>query len=546
MSQPTISLCMIVKNEESHLPRCLGSIRGAVDEIIVVDTGSHDNTVKIADSFGAKILSLPWSGDFSFCRNAGLAAARGTWILILDADEELDENGQEELRLCSTHLEYDGFFLQIHNHAGESRQSATATINPILRMFRNRPEHRFRGKIHEQIAYAITERNPQAALHLSSVKIHHYGYAHDIVVKRDKIQRNLQLLAQELRDRPNDPFHHYNIAVEYMRMNDFKQALEHLRTSIALTVPEISYAHLLHKYEARCLLQLGEHQEAAQVCDRAISLFPDYTDLYHVKGAIHLAAGAKSQALAAFLQAVEQGPAPALYHTEPGMGTFLSAYALGRLFEESGDDANAVHWYTEAVKQNSNRLQPLMRIFRIFKTLGMEQDIPRLLSERFRLSSPETLVNIVNALLEDSCFQAASALLSQLDEEEYECFRSSAMRKCELWSGKTPAAAAAMAASGKGPIAESSATGPSARIDERELAIKSAYFNHRADQALELIGLWRQNKQADADSTAYEAYRKSRTLIALADAQLGRHKSASPHYSLIRLARQSLPLARSL
>lgn len=584
MTKPTISLCMIVKNEANHLSCCLSSVRDAVDEIIVVDTGSTDETVSIAESFGAKVISLPWNGDFSYSRNAGLELAKGTWIFILDADEELDENHKEELRLCSAHLEYDGFFMQVHNHTGESKFSPTATINPILRMFRNRPEHRFRGKIHEQIAYSITERNPNAALHISSVKIHHYGYVDAIVAKKDKIHRNLKLLEEELRDNPDDPFHHYNMAVEYMRMNDYRHALQHIRKSIALIIPEISYAHLLYKYEARCLLTLGEYQEAIQACDRGISLFPDYTDLYHLKGITQLASGTKSQAKDAFIRSVEIGPAPEHYHTEAGIGTFLSAYALGQLFEESGDDANAIHWYTEAVKHNSNMIQPLLRVFRIFKSLGMEKDIPRLLSERFRMRSPEAVIKVVKALMEDSCFQAASTLLSQLNGEKYDQYQSFAILKCDILSGKASESGLKLlnntrsskreqetlqfwmrwllaenveTIEGLNPLdavstllrrqeVESAFSHPSAMIDELEFGIKFAYFNHREEKALQLIGLWQQNSQADADSLSYEAYRRSRTMIALADAQLGRLDPTAPHYSLFRLARQTLPLARGI
>lgn len=582
MASPTISLCMIVKNEANHLSCCLSSVRDAVDEIIVVDTGSIDDTVSIAESFGAKVISLPWNGDFSYSRNAGLAAAKGTWIFILDADEELDENHKEELRLCSAHLEYEGFFVQVHNHAGKSNHSPIATINPILRMFRNRPEHRFRGKIHEQIAYSITERNPNAALHISSVKIHHYGYMDEIVVQKNKIQRNLKLLEQELRDNPDDPFHHFNMAVEYMRMNDSGHALEHLRKSAALLAPETSYEHLLHKYEARCLFTLGEYQEAIQVCDRAISLFPDYTDLYHLKGVIQLASGTKSQAKAAFIRSVEMGPPPGYYHTESGIGTFLSAYALGQLFEESGDDANAIHWYTETAKHNSNMTQPLLRVFRIFKSLGMEKDIPRWLSEHFRINSPEAIMKVVKALMEDSCFHAASALLCQLDGEKHDHYLNSATLKCEILSGKASEVALRLrkytqpskreqeilqfwmrwllsenveTAEALNPIdalstllrrqeAESAYPHSSAMIKELEFGIKAAYFNHREEKALELIGLWMRNSQADADSISYEAYRRNRTMIALADIQLGRLKPTSPRYSLYRLARQTLPLAR--
>ncbi|MFD2880591.1 glycosyltransferase family 2 protein [Paenibacillus rhizoplanae] len=97
------------KNEADNLARCLRSVRGAVDEIIIVDTGSTDATCSIARSFGARIIDYPWNGDFAAARNAGLALAQGTWILVLDADEELEPGSRDELLVCAKHTEYEAF-----------------------------------------------------------------------------------------------------------------------------------------------------------------------------------------------------------------------------------------------------------------------------------------------------------------------------------------------------------------------------------------------------------------------------------------------------
>lgn len=159
MSNGRVSLCMIVKNEERSLPSCLNSVRGAVDEVIVVDTGSTDQTVQLARQQGAAVIPFNWCDDFAAARNRGLAAATGDWILFLDADEILDDKARVELPLWSTQKGVDGFFLQIHNYTGNG--SGGVTINPVLRMFRNHPEHRFSGRIHEQIAESIVSHNPR-------------------------------------------------------------------------------------------------------------------------------------------------------------------------------------------------------------------------------------------------------------------------------------------------------------------------------------------------------------------------------------------------
>ncbi|MFB5764080.1 glycosyltransferase family 2 protein [Paenibacillus medicaginis] len=92
MDTPSISLCMIVKNEEPYLAQCLSSARSIVDEIIVVDTGSTDRSAAIASDYGAKVIHQPWDDSFSNARNRGLAEATCEWVLWLDADEVLDRN----------------------------------------------------------------------------------------------------------------------------------------------------------------------------------------------------------------------------------------------------------------------------------------------------------------------------------------------------------------------------------------------------------------------------------------------------------------------
>ena len=95
---PKVSLCMIVKNEEKNLPDCLASIRDAVDEIVIIDTGSTDGTRQIAASFGARVFDLPWSDSFADARNASIEHARGEWIFWMDADDRIDAGNLEKLK----------------------------------------------------------------------------------------------------------------------------------------------------------------------------------------------------------------------------------------------------------------------------------------------------------------------------------------------------------------------------------------------------------------------------------------------------------------
>src|SRR5436190_22371274 len=93
-----LSLCMIVKNESKHLANCLESVDGVVDEIIIVDTGSTDNTIEIAEKYGAKVFHYKWHDDFGAARNEALKYASGDWVLVLDADEVLSDESKDKIR----------------------------------------------------------------------------------------------------------------------------------------------------------------------------------------------------------------------------------------------------------------------------------------------------------------------------------------------------------------------------------------------------------------------------------------------------------------
>lgn len=414
--KPLISLCMIVKNEADTLARCLQSVRGVADEIIVVDTGSTDSTVSIARSFGARIIPFTWNGDFASARNAGLAVAQGTWILVLDADEELEPGSKKELLVCAEHTEYEAFFVRIHNHKGTDRASQTITVNPILRMFKRRVNYRFSGIIHEQIAAVIVQETPAAAMHMSTVVVHHYGYADGVVEKKDKISRNIGLLKEQLKLNPGDAFHHFNMAVEYMRLGDYGHALEHIQTSLDLVEPDTSYIHLLYKYEIRCRAVTGDLPGALEACERGLALFPDYPDLHHIKGALLLQVSAFAEAKAALGRALDIGVSPPAYHTESGLGTYLTRTLLGQVCQQIGEDNEAIACFTRAAQLHPEPMPLVTRLVRLFKCGGRELELKGWLAEHLPAILAEQRQELVRLLVTDGCYAAAADVLGGGDE----------------------------------------------------------------------------------------------------------------------------------
>ena len=161
-----LSLCMIVKDEEEMLPRCLAAVAPAVDEIVIVDTGSTDRTIEIARAHNATVIEKPWTGSFSEARNASFDAATGDWIIYLDADEVLVADDVQRLKALTGRTWREAFYVVETSYTGELGDGAAMTNN-ALRVFRNRPNYRFEGRLHEQIAHnlpAVRRRPGRAEL----------------------------------------------------------------------------------------------------------------------------------------------------------------------------------------------------------------------------------------------------------------------------------------------------------------------------------------------------------------------------------------------
>ena len=196
---PKLSVSMIVKNEEKHLNRCLSSIRDAADEIVIVDTGSTDKTIEIAESFGAKVFNYNWINDFSSARNFALSKCSGDWILYLDADEELNSNSVNELMDKIRNNNSGGIFCAVKN-LGTNITSGSIFKYP--RLFINDSRLKFNGKVHEQIIESLNKNKLQIID--SNIEIIHHGYAIDEESLKEKKERNLALLLSDKKNKSNN------------------------------------------------------------------------------------------------------------------------------------------------------------------------------------------------------------------------------------------------------------------------------------------------------------------------------------------------------
>ena len=192
----TLSVCMIVRNEEKHLEKCLTSVKDITDEIVIVDTGSEDNTLAIAEAFNSSIFHFKWNDDFSSARNFALSKCQSDWILYIDADEELNPGSVEEVNRIKR-TDAAAVYCTV-NSLGTNTTNGSMFRYP--RLFANTPGVQFSGKVHEQVIDSL--KRIGLPFIESNIEIIHHGYAVDELELKKKKQRNLSLLKSVVSKKP--------------------------------------------------------------------------------------------------------------------------------------------------------------------------------------------------------------------------------------------------------------------------------------------------------------------------------------------------------
>ena len=272
---PTISLCMIVKNEEQFLGQCLNSVKDYVNEMIVVDTGSTDKTIEIAKGFGAKVYHHPWENDFSKHKNQAIAHATGDWIFIMDADEELRQGSGPILKKAVANTQIDAVIVTLvsyfNNKASQSWESK-------IRLFKNHPSIRYEGIVHEQlVGYKSARMYP--------IYLQHYGYDLDPEQQQKKFERTSSLLKRQIKEDPENYWHHHNLAVCYSSNFMFSEAVEEGMCALALAEDQglrgPTLLWTLH-IVAASYLKLGNLSKAEDLALKALKQSKNHLDPHFI------------------------------------------------------------------------------------------------------------------------------------------------------------------------------------------------------------------------------------------------------------------------
>lgn len=283
-SKSNVTLCMIVKNEQKSIEKCLESVRGAVSEIIVVDTGSTDDTVSAARSCGARVMEYRWDDDFSKARNESIKYASSDWILFLDADEHLDKSSFLFLKNLQKIEEPRAYYVKIINISENSCEDQTSE-HYSLRLFNNGMGFKFTGCIHEQLK--LTDKDLKYSRLMSNIIINHTGYSRSVMEDRNKNIRNYALLEKAIRNDPDNPFNLYNMGIYYYANKKYKEAVETFDIMIKkLGGKIVPYLPFAYSFKSSSLVSIKRYMEAVKCAGEALKIAPNLKDaLYNLANA---------------------------------------------------------------------------------------------------------------------------------------------------------------------------------------------------------------------------------------------------------------------
>jgi len=291
-----VSLCLIVKDEEKHLGKCLKSFSGLYDELIIVDTGSTDKTKAIAEEFGAKVFDFEWINDFSAARNYALSKATGDWIMTLDADDVIEEETAKKLR---KYLEDNADSCRVislpyvyHSTSGNAGNTAT-----LPRLWKRELNLTYVYPIHE---YVDISKVPPAQIKKPDLPIVHDKPLEEFA---PGFERNVKILEAHIKDHPGD------LRILYYLVHDNKQlgryaeatkwAEEYLKSKPGDPVKLCKL--LIHK--GQCHIRLREAKKAHEAFIKAMETEPDLVEPYLELGDLYYRAGQHEKAIELYQRA---------------------------------------------------------------------------------------------------------------------------------------------------------------------------------------------------------------------------------------------------
>lgn len=330
-----LSLCIIAKDEETNIAKCLDSIVEYVDEIIVVDTGSKDKTKAIALKYTDKVFDYVWKNDFSAARNYAINKASNEYILVVDCDEVIEKIDLDELNiLIDRKPKLVGRVLIINEY---SRKGVTYRYKERLSRLFAKSYYNYVGTIHEQIT-PIDDIEIQAIN--IPITIKHIGYDGDLEVRKKKTMRNIELLLDELMLTPNDPYILYQLGKSYYMEEDYINSCKYFSEALYVDLDiNLEYVQDMVENYGYSLLNLEQYETSLQLLN-IYDEFSKNADFIFLVGLILMNNMRYEEAINEFFKATTMQQSKM-----EGVNSYLAYYNIGVIQECLGNIQEALKYY---------------------------------------------------------------------------------------------------------------------------------------------------------------------------------------------------------
>ena len=336
-----VSVCMIVRNEQDNIERALRSIPSEWEKI-VVDTGSTDQTIQIAEANGASVSRFTWCENFAAARNSAIIHASGSYILFLDADEELEQDAARKVELFISRYPQKVGAVLIHNLLPNEIHK-----HRMVRFFSNNGDFAYKGIVHE----SLYDGDQPADFEEMDLIIYHYGYQAEAYQAKDKYNRYVSLYQKELQLDPNNGYMQYQLGKLYFSHQDYTNAYHSFSRSLQFEERDRLYFPVMLVSMGYTLKSLGKSMEAEQLLTPYAAQYPNFPDLPFLLALLAMDTGKMKQIEIYLLQCLRIGETKK-YTSVDGVGSYKATYNLGVYYEVLGNTQQALQYYEGSASQH--------------------------------------------------------------------------------------------------------------------------------------------------------------------------------------------------
>lgn len=333
-----LSICIITRNEQDNLDKCLKKICGYKQEIVVVDTGSTDDSICVAKKYTDHVFHFKWCDDFSAARNYAAAQADNDLIMMLDTDEFVEKlEVQKLLELLEQNGKKVG---RIHRKNAYKSGGQWLNSNELVNRIYDRRYYHYEGRIHEQIVRTDSEDKYGYETYVAPVYTEHAGYTGDTAQRQKKAQRNIELLQKVLEEEDPDPYILYQLGKGYYYKGDYTNASLRFEQMFEMPLnPRLEYVNDMITTYGYALLNSGQEGKALFL-ENLYDDFSHSADYNFMMGLVYMKNMKLDEAVQSFLAAV-QIPECAV----EGVNSYQAYYNIGVIYECTGDKKNALQYY---------------------------------------------------------------------------------------------------------------------------------------------------------------------------------------------------------